>query len=236
MKPPQPTLLGKLPFFSETDSFVDSLCPGVAVATCTPKFTACHSSDDPKHRVQVGMDVLQLLGCSASPGDEELEEIWAFRTAQVLKSKGRKPPVRASINERMKKIHRMRMERLTESRPTRHGLTFGGSGHSQVLLSRAHTMGAIDTNWRRPKMDPNDPLSEFIGKGLAPNLPPHDETPDGEECFPLEGLGEHIRPLELGMGLHFRRQQPWATKPTRFGERPGAAELDALPLGPRMHG
>ena len=79
----------------------------------------------------VSMDIWELLGCSSTPGESELEQIWSLRTPpgmlQIKQPSGSykdsKLPVRASIKKRMKRIHWLRMDDRRMSGASRHGVT-----------------------------------------------------------------------------------------------------------------
>jgi hypothetical protein len=70
----------------------------------------------------VPFDDLQTLSIeelkSSAPVDGELEEIWSVRTAKVSKATVAKP-IKASIKDRMKRIHRLRREHAMASRAYR---------------------------------------------------------------------------------------------------------------------
>ena len=172
-------------------------------------------------KAMVSMDIWRLLGCSTSPGESELEEIWSLRTPpEVLKigkhsesQKATKQPVRASIRKRMKRIHRLRMDDRRISGASRHGVTIT----NHCIDSSYHTLNNIrndihmnknsnanypdnDTSFeghqfREPQLfQPSyraidksysmldDPLEEFIGKGLVDPIPVQVE--DGYDSDP----------------------------------------------------
>jgi hypothetical protein len=170
--PTEPTsLLSKFTFDHVTDSFVDSLCPVVMMSSCsTSRFqTPCASTTRttlcvPQQRVQISMDVWKLLGCNAAPDDAELESIWSLRTSPVEKAPGK--PVRTHMTNRLQRIHRLRMARM--SGPTRHGITLAGPH----VMERSYTM------------NDHHPLAEVIGKGMDPILP---EQEDGYDSDPEIG-------------------------------------------------
>jgi hypothetical protein len=196
---------------SVTDSFVDSLCfDGANVASsssrsCVPRLPSCHqtgcsvstsscSNNNATNRnrglqaprLQIGVDVLQLLGCSSRPGDDELEEIWAVRTAQMLEQAAlaAKRPPRSSLKERMKKIHRLRMERFAESAPTRHGVNVSSPNSVIGELRTAYTMDERFPGFSSPEYTSSvgggDPLADMIGKGLEPIFPLQDTGYDSD--------------------------------------------------------
>jgi hypothetical protein len=170
--PSEPTsLLGNFPTFDHvTDSFVDSLCPVVMTSSCsTSRFpTPCATRTTlcvPQQRVQISMDVWKLLGCNAVPDDAELESIWSLRTSPIGKAPGK--PVRTHMTNRLQRMHRLRMARM--SGPTRHGITLAGPH----VMERSYTMN-----------DHHHPLAEVIGKGMDPILP---EQEDGYDSDPELG-------------------------------------------------
>ncbi len=169
----------------------------------------------------VSMDIWRLLGCSNSPGESELEEIWSLRTPQEMLKIGKQPetqkaskqPVRASIRRRMKRIHRLRMDDRRISGASRHGVTIT----NHCLDSSYRTLNNIrndihmnknsnannavnDTSFEghesseSPLLQPSyraidksysmldDPLEEFIGKGLVDPIPVQVE--DGYDSDP----------------------------------------------------
>jgi hypothetical protein len=152
------SLLGNFLSFNADSSFVDSLCPAVttpdscgARMTCSNQPNTVSSTCASQQRMQVGMDVWNLLGCASSPGDLELEEIWSLRSQKVLQPIHQRP-VRVSIKQRMQRIHRLRRDQWLG--PTRHGVTITTQPQ---LIQRASTM--------------DDPLANLIGKGVEPIMP-----------------------------------------------------------------
>jgi hypothetical protein len=174
------SLLGKFPSFNTvTDSFVDSLCPAdvVSPGSCASRMTCSNQRQSTaslscvsQQRMQVGMDVWNLLGCASAPDDSEMEEIWSLRTPKVLQQTHTRP-VRVNIKQRMQRIRRLRMDQW--SGPTRHGVTITTQPQ---IIERASTM--------------DDQLANLIGKGVEPIMPDdgYDSDPEfSSSSSPVRG-------------------------------------------------
>lgn len=160
------SLLGKFSLNKVTDTFVDSLCRATSGSCAVP--SSCSQpcavpnslSCVPQQRLQIGTDVWNLLGCSAHPGDVEMDSIWQLKTKDVFQK--RRKPVRSSITSRMQRIRRLRAQRWSGA--TRYGVTIASTAPA---VSRAHTM--------------DDPLADMIGQGMDPI--PHDDGYDSDPEF-----------------------------------------------------
>jgi hypothetical protein len=204
------SIMGGLTFYSMTHSFVDSLCTSTAcvVELSNTKSDAVYSDSkfnnrQSQSRQQQGttnsssnptmdalsVDVWQLLGCAASPGDAELEEIWSLKAGEMLQannnnnisSSGEKKPraARASIKRRLKRIHGLRMERVSGA--SRHGVTItstrpsnSNSNNRKRNTTAAENNKIGDDLFSQPVFLEkafsmlDDPLASIIGQGIEP--------------------------------------------------------------------
>jgi hypothetical protein len=163
-----------------TNSFVDSFCPAeMPSATCSSRPQVSCAPSIPstsnmtcysEQRMQTSTDVWNLLGCSSAPGSDERDSIWSIRTTQVLQRSRR--PARVPMKERLRRIRRLRMGRVTG--PSRHGVTI------TPKIERARTMNSG-----------RDPLASHIGFGLDPI--PHNEE-DGYDSDPEVSMSSSAVP------------------------------------------
>lgn len=132
----------------------------------------------------VSVDVWHFLGCASSPGEAELEEIWNLRTSDMMMQRSsfhnkKKAPARASIKRRLKRIHGLRMERVSGA--SRHGVTIANGvrshpRHDVNCSISSSTAGSttFDHQHLLPKVLEktysmvDDPLANAIGHGIDP--------------------------------------------------------------------
>ena len=214
-------MMSGLTFYSMTDSFVDSLCTSTAciVEPANTKSDAVYSDSkfnnrrfhprQPKGMANpsnptmdaLSVDVWQLLGCVASPGDAELEEIWSLKAGEMLQannnntssSSGEKKPraARASIKRRLKRIHGLRMERVSGA--SRHGVTITSTTpKNNNCNNRKRNTTTSENNKSGDDLFPqpfflekafsmlDDPLANIIGQGIEPIPIRNDDDYDHE--------------------------------------------------------
>lgn len=177
---------------TKTDKF-SQLHPSICTSASTVGEIGCGSwqlksteaSSTPATSVSV--DVWQLLGCATSPVDAEMEEIWNLHTGEMIRQSGHKmPPARASIKRRLKRIHGLRMERVSGA--SRHGVTI--ASHARRISSpRVSDYNLNNSDPNHPRVleraysMQDDPLAFFIGQGIDP-IPMNDDENDGYDSDP----------------------------------------------------
>jgi hypothetical protein len=138
----------------------------------------------------VSVDVWELLGCATSPGETEVEEIWNLKTGEMIHrfadGHHKIPPARASIKRRLKRIHGLRMERVSGA--SRHGVTisnrfaprnfdrFSSSSFISSEANQPHVLEKVHSML-------DDPLANLIGQGIDP-IPMNDDEYDGYDSDP----------------------------------------------------
>ncbi|KAG7347276.1 hypothetical protein IV203_015981 [Nitzschia inconspicua] len=161
---------------------------GCGVWPTKPLEATCTTATSPTSYVSV--DVWQLLGCAASPVEAEMEEIWSLPTKDMIRRSGQNntnvPPARASIKRRLKRIHGLRMERISGA--SRHGVTIGRHvrrngttemANENCIHSRLHEPHLLGKSYSML----DDPLAGLIGKGIDP-IPIEDDDLDGYDSDP----------------------------------------------------
>lgn len=178
-----------------TDSFVDSLCHGSS-PTCTLP-AACYTTPSsssskpysqhapPQNRLQVGVDVWELLGCASSPTASDA--YWTTSTvssnllqlAVPLSNKA----IRASRQQRKNQLDRWKQQQqlrlIKDVNPTRHGRTTTPSPTS--VISKAYTMDDMSHHHNSQHHHPSSDhhLAHVIGQGIDPILPDgYDSDPE----------------------------------------------------------
>jgi len=168
----------KFDLYDFTYSLVNSVC-GVEVPKCTapsctvpsasctaPNLRCVPKNCVPKQRLQVGMDIWNLLGCSSAPDEEEMERIWK---STRLHPRDPLQPTRANLLTRMHRIRKMRADRWTGA--TRYGVTASPMDEFSRNNSVDGRRGTIGKSFTMDGFSPRgveDPLEEFIGSGLEP--------------------------------------------------------------------
>lgn len=163
---------------STTDKFSQlhpSICTSASSVGCG-NWQAVPEGSTP--RTSVSVDVWQLLGCAASPADAELEDIWSLRTSDMIRQSTNKqpPPARASIKRRLKRIHGLRMERVSGA--SRHGMTIA-NGNGRRNLRTSNHVPLLEKAYSTL----DDPLASFIGQGIDP-IPMDDDENVGYDSDP----------------------------------------------------
>jgi hypothetical protein len=163
----------------------------------------------------VSVDVWQLLGCAVSPGEAEMEDIWNLRTGDLMQKStqgdGKKSIGKASIKRRLRRIHGLRMERVSGA--SRHGVTITSD------LRRNHHN--IHTTPQPHKIEKaysmlDDPLANFIGHGLIDPIP-MDE--DGYDSDPEVNCSFNApRPASLSPQPALEQHEVMQAEPLPFDE------------------
>ena len=178
----------------------------------------------PTTATSVSVDVWQLLGCGVGPGDAEMEEIWNLRTGEMMQrstfhhvtgrgENGRKPIAgRASIKRRLRRIHGLRMERVSGA--SRHGVTIASnsrSGSSSNGLSQPQPITKAYSML-------DDPLANFIGQGLIDPIPMDEE--DGYDSDPevLNSSFTAPRPTSMSPQPDLEQHEVMQEEPLPFDE------------------
>jgi hypothetical protein len=217
---PKKSIMEGLTLYSVTDSLVDSLCNSTVcmtssiptsskTSTKTDKFKNLHPSicttasyvseagcgnwptKTTTPTTTVSVDVWELLGCSTSPGETEVEDIWNLQTAEMIHRFGdgqhKVPPARASIKRRLNRIHGLRMERVSGA--SRHGVTIAHrhARRNGDRFTAKNCINSTDTNQphvlEKAHTMLDDPLANFIGQGIDP-IPMNDDEYDGYDSDP----------------------------------------------------
>ena len=186
----------QIPYFQTvTDSFVDSLCHAssptcdLSVACCRPTPSNSTSTSEPysqhapQDRLQVCVDVWDLLGCASSTASEAY---WTTRTVSSKLLQLAVPPtnkaIRVSRQQRRNQLDRWKQQQqlnlIEDVNPTRHGRTTTDSPTS--VISKAYTMDDMyhqNNQHHHPSSD--HPLAHVIGQGIDPILPDgYDSDPE----------------------------------------------------------
>ncbi|KAL3920093.1 MAG: hypothetical protein SGILL_003431 [Bacillariaceae sp.] len=164
-------------------------------------------------------DVWNLLGCGVSTaGEAEMEDIWNLHTGELMRRphspNSAKPNMpahaRASIKRRLRRIHSLRMERVSGA--SRHGVTITNSNNnnddeharrsysrSSTMMTAAHSrqvshtadnLTAQQQQQQQPHALPkarsmiDDPLANYIGHGVIDPIPMMDCELDGYDSDP----------------------------------------------------
>lgn len=120
-------------------------------------------------RLQIETDVWNLLGCTSPPDMLELDSIWYLTTTTAPKGDGPRTqtvddepemsrPPRASLKDRMARIHRLRLQDNQWSGATRHGVTVSQHGAFSPSTSlKSMSMDVLDakdySSWKDSSMN-----------------------------------------------------------------------------------
>ena len=177
----------------------------------------------------VSVDVWQLLGCGLSPGDAEMEEIWNLRTGEMMQRSthhvgvgvdGKRPIARASIKRRLRRIHGLRMERVSGA--SRHGVTITSNGRSSNNSNNNnnHSSGFWQTQpITKAHSMLDDPLANFIGRGLIDPIPMDDFDDDGYDSDPEVNCSFNApRPTSMSPQPDLEQHEVMQAEPLPFDE------------------
>lgn len=172
--------------------------------------TAAHYSNatfctSPEQRLQLETDVWNLLGCASPPDGLELEFMWNLNLQGKSMAQPSpvqpKRPMRASLKDRMNRIHRLRQERWAGA--TRHGITLSSHNppyrYSHYPRHRQNATGIIKHS---VSMDYDDPLvSSRIGPGMDPILPGTSATTAAADnaLFTIDAMDGYDSDPEFGL-------------------------------------
>jgi hypothetical protein len=195
-----------------TESFVESLCfhgdkevvkPENTVGQFITTVDQYISWEGTKRLVEY--DILELLGCSSPPDEDEIEQVWAWnhtilncvRPEQALQAIPSPPrPRRHSLRERASRLHRLRTERAMVAPKQTCRPSLSPSPTSVMLQPRVRSMddrilqlASIKKDCMRFGLLEED-LEKRIGFGIDPILNEEEEElrydSDPEDCFSLE--------------------------------------------------